>query len=203
MGSDKAQLKLGGLTLVERAANVLAKNAEPVSIVGHSSSDYRSNLIIIEDASVGAGTRGSVVGLYTALLNAKSEWAAILACDLPLVRSELFTIMNSFCREKHDGLNETTDAILPRQRDGRIQPLCGLYRTRTCIPHVKEMLSSDNWRLQDLIQRLNTHILELSVYEDLEGSDNYFLNVNTPEDFRIAVEHETKRSRQWRRKELF
>lgn len=65
------------------------------------------------------------------------------------------------------------------------------------------MLSSDNWRLQDLIQRLNTHILELSVYEDLEGSDNYFLNVNTPEDFRIAVEHETKRSRQWRRKELF
>ena len=203
MGSNKGQLKLGGLTLVERAANVLARNAEPVSIVGHSPSDYRSNLIIIEDASVGAGGRGSVVGLYTALLNAKSEWAAILACDLPLVGSELFTIMVSFCREKHDGLNETIDAILPRQPDGRIQPLCGLYKAQTCIPHVKEMLSSDNWRLQDLVRRLNTHILEFSAYEDLEGSDNYFLNVNTPEDFRIAVEHETKRSQQWKRKQLF
>lgn len=189
MGTNKAQLKIGGHRLVERAVNVLAKNAEPVSIVGDPESGYRSHLAI-EDASVATGRRGAVVGLYTALLNSKSEWAAILACDLPLVRSELFTMMSSLCREKHHGSNKTIDAILPRQRDGRIQPLCGLYRTHTCIPHVKAMLSSDNWRLQDLVERLNAHILEFSSYQDLEGSDHYFLNVNTPEDYRMAVEHD-------------
>ncbi|MBK6725484.1 MAG: NTP transferase domain-containing protein [Acidobacteria bacterium] len=41
--------------------------------------------------------RGAIVGLYTALLSAKTEWIAVLACDLPFVTGELMTRMVDIC----------------------------------------------------------------------------------------------------------
>lgn len=186
MGRNKAVIPLAGLPLAERAANLLAVIADPVRIVGDLSGDL-SGFSVIPDESIGSGRKGALVGLYTALFNAGSEWSAILACDMPLVRAELLTKMTSLCREFAVGSATSIDAILPRQPDGRIQPLCGLYRTRSVLPEVKSLASTDDWRLQELAKRINTHVIEFSAYSDIDGADDCFLNLNTPEELKTAV----------------
>lgn len=186
MGQNKANLLLGGEALVERAATILSAIADPIYVVGDLTGEITS-LPIIRDEPVGANARGAIIGLYTALFHAKTEWIAVLACDLPFVSGELLTRMVSLLKDFADSPNNKADAVLAEQSDGRIQPLCGLYCTQKCLHEVEKMVSEDNWRLQDLSKRVSARILRFSEFEDIPGADNLFLNVNTPEDYRVAV----------------
>lgn len=190
MGRNKANLLLGGTTLTDRAAAVLAEAADPVYVVG-SLPGGPASLKIIADEPVGKNARGAIVGLYTALFHAKSDWIIVLACDLPFVSGELLTRMVSVVTQFEDNPNDNTDAVLAEQPDGRIQPLCGLYRVQVCLPGIRKMISEDNWRLQDLSKYLSTRILRFSEFEEIPLADNLFLNVNTPDDYRTAVKYES------------
>ncbi|HRI02716.1 MAG TPA: molybdenum cofactor guanylyltransferase [Pyrinomonadaceae bacterium] len=189
MGQSKPTLLLGGKTLLDRAAGELYRIADPVFAVGNFTTDVTS-LPIIEDELVAANARGAIIGLYTALFHAKTEWAAILACDLPFVNGELLTRMMSVVEQFADSQDISADAVFAEQPDGRIQPLCGLFRPRICLPEVLKMINEGNWRLQDLATRLNTRILRSAEYEDLPGANHFFLNVNNPDDYLTAIEYE-------------
>lgn len=186
MGRNKANLLLGGKTLIERAATALSVIADPVYAVGNLTAEL-TTLPIIQDEPVGINSRGAIVGLYTALLHAKTEWAAILACDLPFVSGDLLTRMVSILQGFADSRDVESGAVLAEQPDGRIQPLCGLYRRQACLHEVEKMLSQDHWRLQDLNERVNSRILGFSEISDIPSAENLFLNVNMPEDYRAAI----------------
>lgn len=173
MGSDKASLTLGGKTFLERACEALSAISETVTVVGNTI-ERIDVLDTIEDRPVGTDQNGAIIGLYTAVAHCKTEWAAILACDLPFVAGEMFCQLLPLA-------DENTDAVLPEQPDGRLQPLCGLYRPRTCLPHIESILASDNWRLSNLTARLNIRTMSLP------ENPNWSLNVNTPDDLRIAT----------------
>lgn len=189
MGQSKPTLLLGGKTLLDRAATELSRIADPVYAVGNLTTTVTS-LPVIEDELVGANARGAIIGLYTALFRAKTEWAAILACDLPFVNGELLTRMVSVVEQFADSPDISADAVFAEQPDGRIQPLCGLFHPGICLPEVRKMIIEGNWRLQDLATRLNTRILRFAEYEDLPGSERFFLNVNKPDDYLTAIEYE-------------
>ena len=169
MGKDKAVLDLGGQTMVERAADALSGIAEIVKIVGLRS-EYSGPLAVIPDAFDG---RGSVVGLFTALVDCTTEYAAVLACDLPFAGGDLLTELV--------GSIGDYDAVIPEQSDGRIQPLCAVYRTTTCRPAVESIMNSPNWRLQALANRLNVRII-------IPNGDRWHTNVNTPTELQAAIE---------------
>jgi len=191
MGQDKANLLFGGKTLVERASSTLAAIADPVYVVGDLALDA-TNHKIIQDRRVGQGGRGSIVGLYSALYAAATEWIVVVACDLPFIKGELLTRMVSIQSELADSAKETHGAILPEQQDGRIQPLCGLYNRKICLAEVESMISGDNWRLQDLATRINARILKFAELSDLTNAERLFLNINTPDDYQAAVALEAK-----------
>ncbi|MBP7415653.1 MAG: molybdenum cofactor guanylyltransferase [Pyrinomonadaceae bacterium] len=189
MGQSKPTLLLGGKTLLDRAAAEMSRIADPVYAVGNLTTDITS-LPIIEDELVGANARGAIIGLYTALFHAKTKWAAILACDLPFVNGDLLNRMLTVAKQFADSPDISADAVIPEQPDGRIQPLCGLFRPGICLPEVRKMITEGNWRLQDLATRLNKRILRFAEYEDLPGADHFFLNVNNPDDYLTAIEYE-------------
>ena len=87
------------------------------------------------------------------------------------------------------------DAIFAEQPDGRNQPLCGLYRRDPCLPKVETMLSDGEWRIQRLRERLQVRVIGFSEIKDIQGSEFLFLNLNTPEEYRAAVEIEKMRLR--------
>src|SRR5436190_7933001 len=123
MGRDKASLRIGGKTLVERAATTLSQVSTRVAVVG----DVVATTVswkVVPDVPSGTIARGSIVGLYSALYHSKADWSAILACDLPFASSELFLYLISQIPTTDDNVG----ALLLEQPDGRLQPLCGLYR---------------------------------------------------------------------------
>ena len=183
MGRDKSTLVIGGRTLIEIAAMALSGVADPIRVVGNLAAGQTS-LPIIPDEEIGGGARGAIVGLYTAAKYAGTEWIAVLACDLPFVSSELLVRMSTAIAKVG---KETVAALLPEQPDGRIQPLCGFYRAAATRLGIEELLSEDNWRLQRLAERLDTHIVPFTDIADLPGSERFFMNLNSPEDHQAAL----------------
>jgi len=191
MGQNKAAMLLGGRTLVDRAAETLGSISDKVYVVGNITGETIS-LPIIQDHPFKSNSRGSIVGLYTALVNAKTDWIAVLACDLPFITSELMTRMVDILRHDVTPQVIAVDAIFAEQPDGRIQPLCGLYRRISSLPAIKNMLSDGDWRLQRLRERSKTRVLGLADIADIPGSESLFFNLNTPEEYRLAVEIEQR-----------
>ncbi|CAN5322397.1 molybdenum cofactor guanylyltransferase [soil metagenome] len=188
MGRSKGGMTIGGVTLIERAARVLSAVADPVVIVGNDLGDtgvFQS----MSDEDIGGGARGAIVGLYTALLNCRAEWAAVLACDLPFVSGELLMRMLAATKNEEPAEAGTQNLVLCGQSDGRIQPLCGLYRAASCLHVVKLMLNEGNWRLQELAARLEADVIAYDEIAGLSGAEYFFDNLNTPADFEAAQRH--------------
>lgn len=189
MGRDKAALRLGGKTFVERAAAALFRiTGEKISLVGNLPFDQKTinfstgkflELPVIADVQT-KNSPAALIGLHAALARAEADWAAVAACDLPFVTGDLFARLASFLGD------ENADAVVPLQPDGRAQPLCALYRRAGCLKAAEAALGGENWSLQDFLRRINTIFVEFAEFADLPNSDRFFLNVNTPEDFLAA-----------------
>jgi molybdopterin-guanine dinucleotide biosynthesis protein A len=176
MGGNKALLEFDGVTLGKHAARVLRGFAGTVYTVGFPI----DGITCIPD-TVGKTTPASIFGLQAALEHSQSEWTAILACDLPFVTTELFELLGA------NAESETPDAVVPEQADGRIQPLVAIYRTIPALKAVNAMTSEGEFWLNSLFTRLQHRKLNPSEYSLLTGAKNFFFNINTPDDYRAAL----------------
>jgi len=173
MGTDKSQLLIDRQTFTERIAETLTKLTDAVSIVGRES---HARLPTIPDVYPQWGALG---GVHAALASCKREWAIIVACDLPFVTAELFSLLAEM-RVDHD-------AIVPIQPDGRPQPLCALYRIDPCRQRATELIEAGYRRPLDLLQAVNTRWVNFDQLRNLTRAQSFFVNINTPEDYDEAI----------------
>ena len=183
MGKNKAHLKLGGKTFLERAAlSLSAIKPRRIFLVGNFTNENKAADIEILPDVFKSGTPASIIGLHTALFHAETEWIAVLACDLPFASSSLFKRLTEFVQDEFE-------AIVPLQKDERAQPLCALYR-KTCLSRVEAALASNEWSLKKLLEKLETRFVRFEEIRDLPNAENFFFNVNTPADLARAVQIE-------------
>lgn len=175
MGTDKAKLSLDGKQFVERIAEQLAIVTESVRVVGAADSARSFKWENVPDVFPRWGALG---GLYSALEASRADWAVIVACDLPFVTGELFVRLASH--------RENFDAVIPVQADGRPQPLCGFYRPEKCARIARELIEVGERRPRDLLQKIETRWVSPEELSDIEGSADFFMNINSPEDFERA-----------------
>lgn len=174
MGTDKAQLRLGAQSFPERIAAALSSVAARVSVVGahvEGGGAWR----FVPDVYAEWGALG---GLHAALVSCRSEWAAVVACDLPFVTRELFVRLA--------GARENFAAVVPVQLDGRVQPLCALYRREPCLRRAEALIAAGERRPRALLDEVNARRVPFSELSDLPGAAYFFTNVNTPEDYAQA-----------------
>src|SRR4051812_36598357 len=176
MGEDKSLLRLGGRTFVESAADALRSVSTRLSVVSSRHEEETHGLPVVEDLRAGLGALG---GLHAALASCRAEWAAAVACDLPFVTGELMARLLSECTDE-------TDAVVPTQEDGRVQPLCALYRAGVCLEQVEALIRAGELRPRVLLARVRSRLVAFEELRDLKGSARFFLNVNTPEDYARA-----------------
>ena len=184
MGTDKALLELGGRPFVERISAALSSITTKTSLVGPPERIGHSRaaaLPIVPDVHVEWGALG---GLHAALASCRAEWAAVVACDLPFVTGELFVRLAS--------LRQNFDAVVPVQPDGRAQPLCALYRAEVARDLAEELIAAGERRPRSLLERMRTRMAAFDELSDLEGSSDFFINVNTPEDLAKAIRRERR-----------
>ena len=175
MGTDKAQLTLDGRTVLQRVADELATAVTSATMVG-ARKDYPVSLANVADVHEAYGALG---GIHAALAAAKAGWILVVACDLPFVTSELFERLKSYS-------TPSSDAVVPIQEDGRPQPVCALYRRETCLPEIEKLIRADEHTPRALLARVRTRYVQFSELSDLQGAENFFLNLNRPQDFRRA-----------------
>jgi len=179
MGQDKAQLRLGPETMLERIAAQLSPVTSSVTLVGSPQAYLGHSLPTVPDVYEKWGALG---GIHAALSAAKTDWSIVVACDLPFVTRDLFERLKSFANESIDSI----DSIVPTQPDGRPQPVCALYRRETCLPEIERLVSAGEHTPRALLTNVRTRYVQFEELNDLPGSENFFLNLNTPEDFEVA-----------------
>lgn len=182
MGVDKARLRLGRRTFVEIAAGALTTISDSVSIVGARAGVESHGLRVVRDVHEGLGALG---GLHAALGACGAQWAAVVPCDLPFVTGELLKRLASW-------RGDEVDAVAPVQEDGRPQPLCALYAPARCLETAERLIRAGELRPRALLREVRTRWVHFEEISDLDGSEHFFDNVNTPTDFEGAQKRQPK-----------
>ena len=184
MQTDKARLRLGGETFVERLRLALeALNGREISLL--SGNRPAADLVdfelpLIADIFVDCGALG---GLHAGLANAKSEWAMFAACDFPFASVALFKRLAAIAESSR---NEIA-AVVPVQPDGRTQPLLAAYRVAPCLKIAHELLQNQRApAARCLAENVTTRTVGFAELADLPDHENFFFNVNTAFDYSRA-----------------
>ncbi len=181
MKRDKAFLELGSKTLLALSVETLQQiNSENISIVIAENSDKFQDYCVITDIYKNRGTLG---GIHSALTNCDEEFALVIACDYPFISAELLNFLLKNVE------NNDEDCVAPIQSDGIIQPLCAIYRTENCLKILTAILEEfdETPSARDFLKRIDTKFIEFKEFQHLENAENFFLNINTPEEFEKAV----------------
>jgi molybdopterin-guanine dinucleotide biosynthesis protein A len=182
MGRDKSLLTLHGETLLARAVRVLAECCGAgVKVV--TSPELRA---AHTSAAAGAGMlcdlipgRGALGGIHTALSDCAVEFAVILAVDLPLVEGRAIRQLMLASR------STDADVVVPRQPDGRLQPLFSAFRATRCLPGAAGLLAEPGYAsVRDLLAVLATVVVDGT---RIDAEPNLLLNVNDPAAFELAA----------------
>lgn len=121
MGTDKALLCWQGIPMLQRACQAALQCCDLVYVLTPWPERYQhvipSSCIVLQEHQP---DRGPLVALLAGLNQLQTTWVLLLACDLPLLRSDIL-------REWLTLLPNTQAlALVPHQPD-QWEPLCGFY----------------------------------------------------------------------------
>jgi molybdopterin-guanine dinucleotide biosynthesis protein A len=177
MGTDKSRLQFGGQTSVERIAGELRLITPRISLVGPGREDPDPDLKTVPDVHQRWGALG---GIHAALGACRADWALIVACDLPFVTRDLLSRLRTLSQQ------EAPDAVVPIQPDERPQPLCALYRRDPCLLEAERLIARGEHTPRTLLANVRTRWVKSEELADLPRAENFFFNVNTPQDYERA-----------------
>jgi molybdopterin-guanine dinucleotide biosynthesis protein A len=185
MKTNKAALRLGEATFAELALAALKKITDGrISFVIGSNQTGELLPVNVSQITDIFPHKAAIGGIYTALTHSTREWAVILACDYPFVTEDLFVRL----AEITSSVDEKISAIVPIQPDGREQPLCAFYRVKTCLVVAEELLKSyEIPPVSRILEIVSTRRVQFEELADLPSAENFFDNINNPEDFLGAV----------------
>lgn len=178
MGRPKAELKFGATTLLERMVAELRQTFPEIVLVtspaGLAGAQRLGDVRIVPDEREHAGPlRALALGL-TAIRN---DGAFVCACDSPLLRADLASLLCAML--------EGYDAVVP-EIAGLAQPLHAVYRKR-CVAAISSMIARGEERLVRIVEAVSARTVG---EKELRASDPdllSFTNVNTPEDYQRAL----------------
>ena len=168
MGTDKAALEIGGVSLLKRTAQIALAADLPALVVGRMCLDNwpLSDVTFMEDVPPGLGPLG---GLATALRHAETSVLAI-ACDLPLLTEDALRWLLA-CRElsRAHGLVSVNES--------QWEPLFSIYHP-SVLPLIEARLSEGRRSLHGLIEAGAFALVEMPAWVSAQ-----LVNVNTVEDW--------------------
>jgi len=201
MGADKAFLKFGNTTLLERAVGIAKLTADAVYICGPRE---KFGPEAIEDIFPDCGPLG---GIHAALKSSQSELNLVLAVDLPFVEADFLKYLLCKTEINPDSLSDNREtgvrsftmplrtenrelrtsaltAVVPRAARGW-QPLCALYR-KAFAETAEKALREKRYKIDSLFDEVPVRPVEEVEILQAGFSLRIFDNLNTPQDFNLA-----------------
>ncbi|WP_425148134.1 molybdenum cofactor guanylyltransferase [Deinococcus sp.] len=167
-GQDKALYRMGGHTLLERAAFSLGA-CWPRLLIAPEGRYALADWEAVGDLRPGLGP---LAGLETALSAAPAGWLAYCAVDLPCLTPAYWGRL--LARTQPDART-----VVGLDAQGRRQPLAALYHS-SALATVSALLDAGERRMLALLDELESVSVPWSELQDLGGQ--LYHNLNTPQD---------------------
>jgi len=171
MGTDKAFLRFGQESLLDRALRLAASVTQDIRIVGDPKKFANLSHPVIEDVYP---QRGPLGGIHAAFCQTPSELNLILAVDMPLVTPAFLVYLIAQARR-------SAAVVTVPNAFGGFQPLCAVYR-REFADLAEESLHAGKNKIDPLFVRTSTQVITEEQLLSAGFSPEMFRNLNTPED---------------------
>lgn len=170
-GTDKGLLRIGREPFLDILMRTLQPLFTELLVVTRTPQAYadRGCRIVTDLFEL----RSSLTGIHAGLVHARNEHAFITACDTPLLRRGLVSVLLDMGKPEDD-------VIVPREND-LYEPLCAVY-SRRCLPIVEDLLSGGKAKVSGLFRRVRVREIPVSMLRGADPGLESFLNINTPSD---------------------
>ncbi|ACZ42372.1 molybdopterin-guanine dinucleotide biosynthesis protein A-like protein [Thermobaculum terrenum ATCC BAA-798] len=175
MGFNKALIELtpSGPTVIQTVADKLKDVCPEVILVGSQLEPYRFlNLPQVPDEFPNTGSLG---GIYSGLKSARTDYALVVACDMPFLNTELLKYMISLPRDY--------DVLIPVLDEP--EPMHAIYSKR-CIPWIAQSIESGSYRIIGWFDRAKVKYIPKETIARFDSDFMSFFNMNTPEELEFA-----------------
>lgn len=180
MGRNKAFLKVNGEVIIEKITRLFKELFDEVILVTNSPDEYRYlNIKIVADIYPKSG---SLIGIYSGLYHASSQYAFVAACDMPFLKKDFI----EYLIKQKDGY----DIIIPFSPDGQ-QPLHAIY-SKSCLKPMEDQIKKGVLKIVDILPRLSVRYVKEDEIIPFDPEFKAFFNVNTPSEFQKAEEMTAK-----------
>lgn len=172
MGREKSLMIWRGQPLIERASTLLSSlNLEVHVVLGSSMQARRHEVSTVIDILPGCGPMG---GILSGLRHSKKRLNCFIPCDMPMLTKDLLSSLGNQAKDY--------DAVVPRDKSSRVQPLVGYYSPR-CIDILTKWIGDKRLSLTELIGsgEIRVKILENAIGDSAE---DVFLNINDLQSFK-------------------
>lgn len=123
---------------------------------------------------------GPIGGIHAGLSACGQEWMLVMACDMPLLKKELF--LRLYRELERAGQGEEYEGVVP-VTEGRVHPLAALYR-KGLAKTLEGQIEDGNFRLRDALKK--SRILYVDVSK-APAFTEMLRNINTEEEYRKLV----------------
>lgn len=176
MGRNKALIELDGIPLVARILAKLRPLTHEQLIIANDPAPYRFlGCPIIPDIEAGYGP---LMGLYSGLKAASGELVLAVAVDMPFLST---TFLHALL-----DLAAGNDVVIP-ETDGRLHPLCAVYRRSTCLPAIETAIAHNQRRLISFHPQVRVRHVPAAELLHFSSDLRELININTPAELETAL----------------
>lgn len=176
----KGFININGATIIEKNLALLRDIFDEVFI----STNMPEKYFYLGAPMIGdvLPARGPMSGIYSLLINAKSDCIFVIACDMPFVKKEVALLV---CEKHLEMLSiKQVDATIPVFND-KPQPLFGVY-CKTALPYLENCVLNEKTSMKRLLSEINTNFIGESDIMTIDPDGSSFVNINTMEDYKAV-----------------
>jgi len=175
-GADKGLIKVHGKYIIEHLIKMSSKYSSDVFVNANRNIDIYRKLKCNVIKDVLNDYQGPLAGIYSGLLQIKTDYIITLPCDGPLISDEYFTRM----------LESTlTDKIKCAYCNDRLQPVYALIPKKLAAS-LKEFLDSGERKIDKWYKQCGLEVVDFSDKPEI------FINVNSEEEL-LQYENEIRK----------
>jgi molybdenum cofactor guanylyltransferase len=178
-GHDKILEKINNTSLLDQVISHLEPISKDIIIVTANERAFthlanRKNIRIVNDIIPGMGSLG---GIYTGLVESKTQYNLVVAADMPFLNESLLRYMMSVA--------EGYDITLPHVNKW-FEPLHAIY-SKNCIEPAKTIMDQGIRVIVELFKYVKVRYVEAEEIDRYDPQHLSFFNINTQQDMERAL----------------
>lgn len=189
-GADKALVRLGDKTMLQRTGDLLASVCHDVTIVARAGKYAGARWPVLADRWPGEGPLGGILTALNslreapapedlfALVHGPCPFAVILSCDMPFLTKQFlgFLIERAVASE--------ASVIVP-ECGGRLEPLCACWCSQSAKA-IQEAFDAGGRKVTEAMKHVPMEVLDEAAWKRFDNHGRLFWNMNTPADYEEA-----------------